>query len=54
MPYQYYNFASPQKSDGLWYFGAPGLSRMQAVKARLDPDYVFAKNTADLGNADKA
>ncbi|KAM0252542.1 hypothetical protein ACHAQJ_007674 [Trichoderma viride] len=48
MPPRYINFASPEKGDGICYYGAQGLTRIKSIKGRLDPLNVFAKSTPDL------
>ncbi|KAK4079673.1 CAZyme family AA7 [Trichoderma harzianum] len=48
MPTRYINFTHPLKGDGFGYYGAQGLTRIKAVKGRLDPSNLFTKNTPDL------
>ncbi|KAH0528247.1 hypothetical protein TsFJ059_003135 [Trichoderma semiorbis] len=48
MPTRYINFTHPLKGDGFGYYGAQGLTRIKAVKGRLDPLNLFTKNTPDL------
>jgi hypothetical protein len=48
MPTRYINFTHPLKGDGFGYYGAQGLTRIKAVKDRLDPLNLFTKNTPDL------
>ncbi|RFU75757.1 6-hydroxy-d-nicotine oxidase [Trichoderma arundinaceum] len=48
MPQRYINFASPHKGDGLSYYGSQGITRIKAIKGRLDPSNLFAKSTPDL------
>lgn len=48
MPQRYINFSFSAKGDGLDYYGAQGLVRIKAIKARLDPSNLFAKSTPDL------
>ncbi|KAL6804841.1 hypothetical protein GGI42DRAFT_323053 [Trichoderma sp. SZMC 28013] len=48
MPTRYINFTHPLKGDGFGYYGAQGLTRIKAIKDRLDPLNLFTKNTPDL------
>jgi hypothetical protein len=48
MPQRYINFATPEKGDGIRYYGAQGLTRIKSIKGRLDPSNLFAKSTPDL------
>ncbi|PTB66231.1 FAD-binding domain-containing protein [Trichoderma citrinoviride] len=48
MPSHYINFASPEKGDGLLYYGPEAIVRIRAVKRRLDPSNLFAKSTPDI------